>query len=94
MIMAVPQVLAMKSLAETEQDMRTVLQKMNNDLKLKPEELEELAGWAAELAPYVPVVLALVVTVIAGMCGLLTVGYLRRRAASAMPPPTPPSAQP
>lgn len=79
-------------------DFRQQLERLNEraEQKLTAEQMDDLVNAMAAIQPYVPVVFAAVFTVLAGMCGLFAVDFLRRRRALPRPPipPTPPVSPP
>ena len=93
LIVALPQVLDAPSVSERESAVLQQLESVNEQMapadKFTAQEMQEAAASIAQLMPYVPVVVALVFTVIAGVCGLLTAGYLRGRIATTPPPGQP-----
>lgn len=73
--------------AEIEGRVREVLEGFNErvppDQQLAGEQLEQTVAFWATVVPYVPVLLATVLTVFAGLLGLATVSVLRSRRARA-----------
>lgn len=74
------------------ENVRQVLEAWNErapaDQQLSGEELEQSIAFWATVAPYVPVLLATVLTVVAGVLGLVTIVVRSRRARQApLPPP-------
>ena len=82
--------------AEYERIARETVQSINESApaadRLTPEQVDASVATMMSVMPYVPVVLAMVFAVAAGVFGLLVVGMLRKR--SAPPPVNPPTSPP
>jgi hypothetical protein len=80
------------NLTEMELELRRTFDELNRAQGggLSQEQIERSVGIAMRLAPYGPAIVAAVLSVVAGVTGLLTVAILRRRS----PPPALPAAQP
>ncbi len=79
--------------AVLEQDMREILDESNRQLdpaqRLSADQIDDTVASMVDALPYVPVIMAIVYTALAGVAGLFTVLLLRRRARLPMPPPPP-----